>query len=193
MKNSGFQASFAAICSAIVEVVNTSNVRINVDSVGAGAWQWLAYTICCGTSSIRSLTIWEATLMKSDITAIANVLKFCYPKPPSTLHSPEYGYVTIQEGAEIWPSGLTEGNDCPFILSSECRCRALFTGGGDVEIVIPGYGICRTKLGERISHETRDSHGMQFRTNLVCSTRSVTLYLNKVESVPLVYVLTSKY
>ncbi|POM68426.1 Hypothetical protein PHPALM_15416 [Phytophthora palmivora] len=180
------EVSVAAICSAVAEIAVANFIDFTVHSVGPGTWPWLTYAICCGTSAIPSLTIYGVTLMKSDITAIADVLKTCYPKPSSTRHSSEYGFVTLQEGTEVWPIALIEDNDSPLILSSECRCRARFNGGNCAEVVIPGYGVCKASLREGLAQVSCDSERVHYRENLMCRIRSLYLCLVKLESVSLV-------
>ncbi|KAE9282598.1 hypothetical protein PF008_g27608, partial [Phytophthora fragariae] len=121
---------------------------------GPGRWPWLIYALCCGVSDIviPSVEVWRGSLTRSDIVAISTVLQTHYPQPilgTTQNDRHQYGFVDFQEGAELRLCGAHYGEDCAIVLSSACRCRALYdpADGASVNVIVPGYGACKTKLG----------------------------------------------
>ncbi|KAF1789105.1 hypothetical protein GQ600_9926 [Phytophthora cactorum] len=116
-------------------------------------WIWMIYALCCGGSDvyIPRLSLSRATLTVADVSAIQAVLRTSYPQPKYDLgSSPEYGFVEILEGTGVRLGG-TEDN-ITLVGSSTYRCRACFdpANSESVEVIVPGYGLCKTRLKDPI-------------------------------------------
>ncbi|GMF43934.1 unnamed protein product [Phytophthora fragariaefolia] len=121
---------------------------------GSGRWSWLAYALCCGASEaiIPSVEIARGTLTKSDVQIMSTVLRTNYPQPilkNGQRDSHRYGFVNIREGTELHLCGVNDVDIETFVVPSRCRCRALYdpAEGECINIVVQGYGMCKSKLG----------------------------------------------
>ncbi|KAG6956746.1 hypothetical protein JG688_00011280, partial [Phytophthora aleatoria] len=87
----------------------------------------------------------------ADSRRCVSLLRTRYPQPKYDLgSSPEYGFVEILEGTGVRLGG-TEDN-ITLVASSTYRCRACFdpANSESVEVIVPGYGLCKTRLKDPI-------------------------------------------
>ncbi|EGZ13116.1 hypothetical protein PHYSODRAFT_302848 [Phytophthora sojae] len=149
--------AFVAICSAIAALSAESHLEsFHMDSEGSGRWPWLIYAICGGTSGVvvPCVEIRKGALTKTDILAMRAALRANYPQPASEADrnsSHQYGFVEIDERTELRLSGAFDGDGGSVLVACACRCRALFDSNDSewVNLVVPGYGACKAKLGDR--------------------------------------------
>ncbi|EGZ13098.1 hypothetical protein PHYSODRAFT_302847 [Phytophthora sojae] len=145
-------------CSAVAEMDSRPTLTsLCMKWMTSKRWPWLIYCLQCRASGIgatdtavSTLTIRENQLTKADMSAIAAVLETRYPLPAGG-EGIAYGFANVEEGAQLWPHGLPEHANNALVTSSKFRCRASYdaaTNGGFVDLVVPGYGICKTRLGE---------------------------------------------
>ncbi|KAE9105660.1 hypothetical protein PF002_g12190 [Phytophthora fragariae] len=93
-----------------------------------------------------------------------------------------YGFADIREGTELYPRVRYGDNDSGFVLSSGCRCRALYDpndGVSFVNFVVPGYGIRKPQLGEGVKF-TPESEKTVFPEKRLCG--SLALYNSTFET-----------
>ncbi|GMF48679.1 unnamed protein product [Phytophthora fragariaefolia] len=149
---------FTATCSAIAEMpVETPLSKLRMGLEGSRRWSWLAYALCGGASEaiIPSVDIVRGTLTKSDVQIMSTVLKTNYPQPileNGQNDSHQYGFVNIPEGTELHLCGVDDVDVGRFVMPSRCICRALYdpADGEWINIVVPGYGMCKEILGGSI-------------------------------------------
>ncbi|KAL3656561.1 hypothetical protein V7S43_018560 [Phytophthora oleae] len=151
---------FAAICSTVQS--NLTSIAFDIDdSVGSETWPWLVYAVCSDRSVQTSLTIQGATLTAYDVSTVADTLRYNYSQAgmellPITHTVSEFGFVDILEGTAVWPIDFEEGEGAALVMSSFQRCRAWFMGDYLVEVLVPEFGRCRTRIGDGVSEISRD-------------------------------------
>ncbi|EGZ05538.1 hypothetical protein PHYSODRAFT_307788 [Phytophthora sojae] len=121
---------------------------------GSRRWPWPIYALCCGPADVLvpSVEISRGTLTKSDISTIHAVLKTNYPQPivkSDTTILRQYGFIEIEEGAEVRVCGVNNDEENEFVATSACRCRALYDPEDEewVNFIVPGHGARKSKLG----------------------------------------------
>ncbi|KAE8962979.1 hypothetical protein PR003_g30522 [Phytophthora rubi] len=151
---------------------------------GPVRWAWFIYAVFCGSSSVSSNSVsFCASLTSEDVVMIQEVLRTNYPQPALQQNQdrpPEYGYVDIQEGGQI--SGR---NGIRLEITRSLRCRALYyptTMGDSVEVVVPGYGICTTKIEDGGNTFISDAVCPSLPSGQLKSISSLTLELSTLES-----------
>ncbi|KAJ8576958.1 hypothetical protein ON010_g2247 [Phytophthora cinnamomi] len=160
---------FAAICSAVADSTTEAQLSLlGMELDNPERWPWLIYALCCGSADKPVLaTISWGELTEGDMLVIAAVLQTNYPLPilDSDSTSPhQYGFLDIQKGAKIRLCGVSDDKDNIFVVSSSCRCRALYDPADSewVNVIVPGYGACKAKLGGDIRF-TPDSGNSDIR------------------------------
>ncbi|ETM01118.1 hypothetical protein L917_02253 [Phytophthora nicotianae] len=147
-------STIGSVCSAIANLRWACGVTISLQiltSEPISKWGWLVYAICCGFSNNneREVSIFEASLTQTDLDVIDQVLKTRFPVPTIGSAPQEYGYVVMQEGAQFLYSNETT----TLVTTTSCRCRAarctdIRMMANMARVVVPGYDICRVKIGD---------------------------------------------
>ncbi|POM63539.1 Hypothetical protein PHPALM_21043 [Phytophthora palmivora] len=168
---------FSSICSAVADSspdVYLSTLDMHIEN--SDRWSWLVYALCCGASTIAvpSVKMTMGTLTKSVISSIAQVLRVGYPQPTSEVGN-TYGFVNIQAGVKVQPCGFSGDDKTVVILPSDCCCRAHYDPANSewVNVIVPGYGKCKAKLGDAIEY-TPDSATSRLRTKRFCGSMAFT-------------------
>ncbi|KAE8884599.1 hypothetical protein PF003_g31344 [Phytophthora fragariae] len=151
---------------------------------GPVRWSWLIYAVLCGssTASQNHVSI-RASLTREDVVMIQAVLRRKYPEPAlqqSQDRPPEYGFVDIQKGAQ-----LSGRNGIRLEITRALRCRALrypASMGDSVEVVVPGFGICTTKIEDGGNNFVSDAVCPSLQAGQLNSISSLTLNLTTLES-----------
>ncbi|KAE8980932.1 hypothetical protein PR002_g23968 [Phytophthora rubi] len=116
-------------------------------------WGWLGFAL--SNDSIQQLKITGVDLGQRGVALFEAALKHKYPEPVlSTLSSPQYGYIKVRAGTMLNSRGWGDADRTSFALLHDCRCRALFdpfTTKSEVNVVVPGHGICSLKLTDQAS------------------------------------------
>ncbi|KAE8989100.1 hypothetical protein PR001_g21862 [Phytophthora rubi] len=147
-------------------------------------WSWLIYAVFCGCSSVsqNDVSIY-ASLTSEGVVMIQEVLRSKYPQPAlqqSQDRPPEYGFVDIQKGAQ-----LSGRNGTRLEITRALRCRALYypaTTADSVEVVVPGYGICTTKIEDGGNNFVSDAVCPSLPSDQLKRINSLTLDLTALES-----------
>ncbi|KAK1933885.1 hypothetical protein P3T76_011645 [Phytophthora citrophthora] len=108
---------------------------------------------------------------------MANVLKYNYPcldNGEVEQHPSQFGFIDIQEGTTVWPIDFDEGEGPTIKVSSSYHCRAKFSSDDLVEVLVPGLGLCQTRLGDGVLSISRDSN----EQNLSVSSKLHSLQLS---------------
>ncbi|EGZ06281.1 hypothetical protein PHYSODRAFT_307271 [Phytophthora sojae] len=148
----------SSLCSAVAEA--SSADRLNIEfrgefeqTTGPIRWAWLVYALFCGTSGAsREPVRILASLTSQDIIMIQEVLRRNHPQPllEQNLHRPpEYGFVDIHDGAQLFGR-----NGIRLEITRGVRYRALYcpdTTDGSVDVVVPGFGMCTTKIEDEVN------------------------------------------
>lgn len=176
---------FAAMCSAAAELSAEAHLdNMDMHLEGSGRWSWLIYAVCCGGSEVEipSVEVCWGTLTRFDIRAITAVLHTNYPQPilgTSQNGRHQFGFVDILEGAELRLREVNGGDECVVVVSKACRCRALYdpTEGELVNVIVPGYGACKAKLGasSRFTPDCRKSNFPRKRLTGSFAIRNTTI------------------
>lgn len=75
---------------------------------------------------------------------IEEVLRRKYPQPQNQDRPAVFGFVDIHEGVRLFGRN---GNQLEILHAVRCRGRYCpATMGGSVDVVVPGFGICATKI-----------------------------------------------
>lgn len=176
---------FAAICSTIAELPSDKQLNtLEVFSVSGNRWEWLVYMLRCSSSvtGLRDLSMIDARLTKADVAAMRVVLATGYPSSTSPHESPEYGFVSIPEGADLWATRMEHPGSTCFVSAEALSCRARHCpaiSSDNVEAVVPGYGICMTKVGDEAATFQCDSSELAYQTE--CRLRSLGLHMGRIE------------
>jgi hypothetical protein len=180
-----YDGEFAAVCSAIAELPGERVMEdLSFFAVCRGRWLWLVYMLCCGSSSLNlhNLKLVGASLTNADIASLSVMMQNRYPvvaREASAVRVSEYGVASIPEGAELQPTS----NEV-LISALAFRCRARYTSTstpGWVEAVVPGYGICKTRVGDEVSCFDRDSSQLGTPTSRDCRLQSLKLHIASIE------------
>ncbi|RLN98211.1 hypothetical protein BBJ28_00000003 [Nothophytophthora sp. Chile5] len=158
---------FAALCSAISAASVSKNLRLygvflssDTPELRAWKWQWLAYALFskASLSSIASVFISAAPLTARDVAAIAAVLATNSPPPIALEERPELAtsdrdtYAYFPEGTRLnllddvedldteehAPSTVLLDRDSWLQIVSDSDASS-----SSLDVVLPGYGICR--------------------------------------------------
>ncbi|KAE8989099.1 hypothetical protein PR001_g21861 [Phytophthora rubi] len=147
-------------------------------------WSWLIYAVLCGSSSASQNHVSiRASLTSEDVVMIQEVLTRNYPQPAlqqSQDHPPEYGFGDIQKGTQ-----LPGRNGIRLEITRALRCRAFYcpsTMGDSVEVVVPGFGICTTKIEDGGNNFVSDAVCPSLPSSQLNSISSLTLNLTTLES-----------
>ncbi|KAG7386566.1 hypothetical protein PHYPSEUDO_015474 [Phytophthora pseudosyringae] len=181
---------FTAICSAVVELPTGTLLKsLEFYSVCRDRWKWLVYALCCGSSVFRleNLDLIGTSLTRADVVAMGEVLKIRYPVVSSEqrrLRVPQYGFVSIEEGTELSSTRLAEDDIMVLRSASAFRCRARYCPIGSAhwaDVIVPGYGICRTRIEDGASSFDPDSLAFGHRIDRGFYIRSLNLHIGKIE------------
>lgn len=186
---------FVAVLSALAEIFpKTQLTSVSLDSMNPERWAWLVYALYCSTPDIRNvdnsvskLTIQEPTLTKADIAAIAAVLESGFPLITTKAAPRVYGFVDFDEGAQLGSSQLLADSTNALVGSCHFRSRATYdaANSGLVDVVVPGYGACTTRLGD-LAHFTSDSRSRALYMDKYRTCDHLSLYFDLINDVGLV-------
>jgi hypothetical protein len=183
----------AAVCSAVAELPpDTAMDVLSFYSICRGRWLWIVWMLCCGSSllNLHDLTLVDTSLTRADIAAISMVVTTRYPvvePDTSSTGDPVYGVASIPAGAELQPARVARGDNTVLIAATAFRCRARSFPDSTpdwVEVVVPGYGICKTKAGDGGSCRfDRDSFELDNVTQPYreCRLQSLVLHISRIE------------
>jgi hypothetical protein len=179
----------AAVCSAVAELPPDTVMEVlELPTVCRGRWLWVIYMLCCGSSlsNVDNLTLGDTSLTKADIAAISVMMQNRYPvvEPETSMAgAPEYGFASIPEGAELHSTSMAEGDTKVIISALPIRCRARYFPMSTpdwVEAVVPGDGICKTRVGHGASCFDRDSLEFDTQTFRDCPLQWLELCISEI-------------
>ncbi|KAE9326281.1 hypothetical protein PF008_g16691 [Phytophthora fragariae] len=182
--------TLSLLCMAVAEASSAGQLDIVFRGkfeqlTGPVRWAWLIYAVFCGSSSVsrKSVSFFCAPLTSEDVAMIQEVLRRNYPQPALQQNQdrpPKYGFVDIQEGAKL------SGRDgIRLEIMRALRCRALYypvTMGDAVEVVVPGYGICTTKIEDGGNNFVSDAVCSSLPSDQLKGISSLTLNISTLES-----------
>lgn len=104
-------------------------------------------------SVVDKLMIRAMTVTNEDMSAIAAVLATGFPLTAMSAtqsHGRVYGSVDVDEGTQLWSRESPSDDSNALVASCNFRCRAScdVTNSDFVDLVVPGYGACKTRLGD---------------------------------------------
>jgi hypothetical protein len=178
-----------AVCSAVAELPPHTVMDLSLNGIHRGRWLWVVYMLCCGSSmlNIDNFELIGESLTRAGIAAVRLMMKNRYPVVESEtnfIRDPVYGFASIPEGAELWPLSVAGGDANVLVSTLPIRCRARYfpTSTPDwVEAVVPGYGICKTRVGHGASCFDRDPFELDTQPFRECRLRSLYLYMDEME------------
>ncbi|KAK1929986.1 hypothetical protein P3T76_014483 [Phytophthora citrophthora] len=90
----------------------------------------------------------------------------------------EFGFVDLVEGTTVQSVSVEDSQGLPYLVPASVRCRAWFKDGY-VEAVVPGLGLCRTRLGNGVSEV---SHESETSTQVFSAFSSLNAYFTPFEA-----------
>lgn len=152
-------------------------------------WGWLVYALNYRAPDVRNsdsytvldLTIEEKSLTKADMSAIVAALETGYPQA-SRESERMYGFADVDEGAQLGFSEFLNDSGNFQVASCNFRCRASYeaANSGVVDIVVPGYGVCTTKLDDSIQF-TPDMDKLYVEKHRICEC--LNFYFDRIDDI----------
>ncbi|GMF28984.1 unnamed protein product [Phytophthora fragariaefolia] len=155
----------AAICSAVAEPVLVNNLKFymgerwgrHIQILTPKQWGWLVYALCATGSDVPTRKLicnTKMSLTQEYVLTTAAVLQTGYQEPALVRSTPpclEYGFADVPKGTKLWPNGLACDDPTTFVLSRDQFCRAAYIPAvpDTVNVVVPGYGVCKMGVDAR--------------------------------------------